>query len=588
MSNSRSTVPKIIIKARHSASNNEPEASTSQQHEGRPRRGRRAAAAKHGETEEEVDVEAEAGGEQTEEQDEGGGEEVEGDAEGELDVSVDGDDGDGEYNEDQGDDEDADAMNVDRPEAEPEPEVVVPAPRKRGRPRGRGRGGGFAGSTAPRPRGRPPGRGRARGRGRVTIKLPKRGDEDDEDGEGADVDARPFRKIQGQVYVIEGDEFVTPDDPKGDEKIDKHGNLLGGRKFKAQTFILPTRDPHRQYMLAIDAARTSGFRDSLYYFRRNLLALKLNATQPEKDYLIAEGKLGSHLRTRSVTLITARSAYKLHGAKMIVDGRWVIDDYYEEKSLAEITEKGLKAGDLVGELFDATAASSSGVPSGELAALDRSGALGASSTLGGSMYRPGGPTTIFGGSGWGPYSDGPLNAVRKSLLTRDGVLEENWMFMMAGRVREADEEWARWRAEARKALSVDGVWVGEVPVPGASNDKGKEVVQEGGDAENKEAEEKKPLGVYEPHSHLIHYRSDTQPTSARWEQLEDSKTDPLKRRVLGGTKAGNGAWGLAWVDTVMEVPEEPFDEHREAREWLWREVEREERERERAHTVEVS
>ena len=91
-----------------------------------------------------------------------------------------------------------------------------------------------------------------------------------------------------------------------------------GRRFKAATFILPNRHPQRQYMLAIDAARTSGFRDSLYYFRRNLLAFKLNVTQPEKDHLIAEGKLGSHLRTRSVTLITARSAFKLHGSKMII------------------------------------------------------------------------------------------------------------------------------------------------------------------------------------------------------------------------------------------------------------------------------
>jgi len=24
--------------------------------------------------------------------------------------------------------------------------------------------------------------------------------------------------------------------------------------------------------------------------------------------------------------------------------------------------------------------------------------------------------------------------------------------------------------------------------------------------------------------------------------------------VLGGTKAGNGAWALAWVDTIMEIP----------------------------------
>jgi hypothetical protein len=39
---------------------------------------------------------------------------------------------------------------------------------------------------------------------------------------------KPFRVIQGKVYVIEGDEFVTEDDPTGDTKIDKNGNLLGG------------------------------------------------------------------------------------------------------------------------------------------------------------------------------------------------------------------------------------------------------------------------------------------------------------------------------------------------------------------------
>lgn len=71
-------------------------------------------------------------------------------------------------------------------------------------------------------------------------------------------------------------------------------------------------------MLAIDAARTSGFRDSLYYFRRNPLAYKLAATQAEKDFLIEQGKLGGHLRTRAVTLVTARSAYKLHGAKTLI------------------------------------------------------------------------------------------------------------------------------------------------------------------------------------------------------------------------------------------------------------------------------
>lgn len=106
--------------------------------------------------------------------------------------------------------------------------------------------------------------------------------------------------------------------PFGGQISDK----LLGRRFKCSTFILPDRHPTRQYMLAIDAARSSGFRDSLYYFRRNPLALKLSASQKEKEALIQAGKLGAHLKTRSVTLVTARSAYKLHGAKMII-GKWV-------------------------------------------------------------------------------------------------------------------------------------------------------------------------------------------------------------------------------------------------------------------------
>ena len=48
-------------------------------------------------------------------------------------------------------------------------------------------------------------------------------------------------------------------------------------------------------------------------------------------------------------------------------------------------------------------------------------------------------------------------------------------------------------------------------------------------------------------------RSDTQPTQARWEALPDNLE---KRRILGGTKAGGGAWGLAWVNTVMQTPQQ--------------------------------
>jgi len=42
-----------------------------------------------------------------------------------------------------------------------------------------------------------------------------------------------------------------------------------------------------------------------------------------------------------------------------------------------------------------------------------------------------------------------------------------------------------------------------------------------------------------------------------------------KRRVLGGTKTGNGAWALAWVDTLMELATPgDADEHSHVREEL--------------------
>ncbi|KAG6915620.1 hypothetical protein DXG01_010696 [Tephrocybe rancida] len=510
------------------------------------------------------------------------------------------------------DDGDDDVMDVDSPAdiQTGDEEIVnsrVGTPRPRGRPRGRGRGA-TAGTSTPRARGRGRGRGRPRGsRGGLTIRLPKRGDEDADggdpdfedapDSEAGDAEVegevdevykeaplgggKPFRKIHGKVYIIDGDEFITDEDPKGNEKIDHSGVLLGGRKFKAATFTIPNRHPTRQYMLAIDAARTSGFRDSLYYFRRNPLAFKLNATQPEKDYLISQGKLGSHLRTRSVTLITARSAFKLHGSKMIFDGKWVVDDYYEDKTTEEVAPLGIKPGDPVGDLPDPNAAAHSNEMT-SLAAASTGAAVGKGDRAGGGIYRAGGPTTLFGSSGWGPYSDGPLNAVRKSLLSRDGVDEENWMLRMAMRVAEAGDEWAKWRREGLKIgggvenlpATVAGQEQGGVGSTQAKRDISQRERDEGeheeeygedagahGSSSKAEPAAKRqrvadglPLAVYEPHTGLLHYRNDTQPTQSRWELLPDSDE---KQSVLGGSKVGNGAWALAWIDTAMEV-EDPL------------------------------
>lgn len=203
------------------------------------------------------------------------------------------------------------------------------------------------------------------------------------------------------------------------------------------------------------------------------------------------------------------------------DGKWVTDDYYEEKTLAEITPLGLKAGDPVGDLPDPNA-----LPGGEQSqaanaafnAATKADRAGGGGGAGGGVYRAGGPTTIFGGSGWGPFSDGPLNAVRKSVLSRDGVAEENWMYMMAARVADAGEEWARWR---REGLKVGGGGEGLIPTvetfldgprkrleddeeeEEGDEDEGVELVDPAPPAKRRRVEEL-PSGVYEANTGIVH------------------------------------------------------------------------------------
>lgn len=71
-------------------------------------------------------------------------------------------------------------------------------------------------------------------------------------------------------------------------------------------------------MLSIDAARAAGFRDSLYFFRRNPLIHKLGCSQPEKDRLIELGKLSGNLKSRAVTMVSARNCFKVMGAAFVL------------------------------------------------------------------------------------------------------------------------------------------------------------------------------------------------------------------------------------------------------------------------------
>lgn len=216
------------------------------------------------------------------------------------------------------------------------------------------------------------------------------------------------------------------------------------------------------------------------------------------------------------------------------EGRWVTDDYYEERARQECIEKGNTPGELVGELPDlniypvgdinqplrtleerrAAAAASAGLPPGQLAGQ---GPIGS-----GGLYRSGGPTTHFGGQGLGPFDEahvigGGLGvssgaaAARRAAMARDGVQEDNWMWKTALRVHEGNEMFANMRKSRLRPAVLGGD--GGDNLPGGVDEAlriAREEQEETLSVEEIDARKQRALvegtalGVYEPHTDIFH------------------------------------------------------------------------------------
>ncbi|BGP16741.1 hypothetical protein JCM10213_006507 [Rhodosporidiobolus nylandii] len=259
--------------------------------------------------------------------------------------------------------------------------------------------------------------------------------------------------IKGTVYQIRDDEIVLPDDPRGEAKVDSDGNLQGGRKWKVHTFTSPLRqNTNKVYILSIDAARCAGFRDSLYFFRRNPLIHKLSCNQQEKDRLIELGRLSGNLKSRAVTMVSARNVFKVMGATFVQDGKYVIDDYYEDKSIAAGHKPGEPA---FVEPYDperdtGTLATSKGNAPPGATSLGLNILIGhpgkpkvpgadlITSQIGGGIH------ATFGGTGMQPFGRAWDPAARKAKPAAH-LTPENWMLEYARATRETNEEYIRVR-----------------------------------------------------------------------------------------------------------------------------------------------
>ncbi|PSK38644.1 hypothetical protein C7M61_002579 [Candidozyma pseudohaemuli] len=156
---------------------------------------------------------------------------------------------------------------------------------------------------------------------------------------------------KGNEINVQNDEIVLDEeDPKGCEKVDALGRLQGDRKYRVKTFTLLGKG-ERLYMVSTEPARLVGFRDSYLLFKTHLSLFKKVCTHEEKMDLIDRHLIPTSYKGRSVNLVTARSIYREFGARMVVGGKKVIDDFWEQQAIDR--------GDVSGEYADPEEANTS-------------------------------------------------------------------------------------------------------------------------------------------------------------------------------------------------------------------------------------
>ncbi|KAI1825498.1 chromatin remodelling complex Rsc7/Swp82 subunit-domain-containing protein [Xylaria intraflava] len=142
-----------------------------------------------------------------------------------------------------------------------------------------------------------------------------------------------------------GDEYLPREtDEGGEKKVLPNGQLLGGREYRCRTFLVPHRG-EKLFMLATECARVLGYRDSYLLFNKNRSLFKIIANQVEKDDLVQQEILPFSYRSRQIAIVTARSMFRQFGSRVVINGRRVRDDYWENKA----RKQGFTEADLAGE-----------------------------------------------------------------------------------------------------------------------------------------------------------------------------------------------------------------------------------------------
>ncbi|SCU83558.1 LADA_0C12156g1_1 [Lachancea dasiensis] len=151
------------------------------------------------------------------------------------------------------------------------------------------------------------------------------------------LDQRPQKVPQIPRFVVTermtdtGDSYVcSGGDPQGEAKIDRRGTLLGSRHFLFPTFTPPTR-PYGVYVLVRDLLKCLGRQESAEQFLEMHQELYgLNATSEELAFLRTHGLVQDADCSENEMYVTTKSVFMLFGARVVVGGTRLVDDYWEE------------------------------------------------------------------------------------------------------------------------------------------------------------------------------------------------------------------------------------------------------------------
>ncbi|KFL60154.1 uncharacterized protein TERG_11534 [Trichophyton rubrum CBS 118892] len=85
-------------------------------------------------------------------------------------------------------------------------------------------------------------------------------------------------------------------------------------------------------MLSTEPARCIGFRDSYLFFQKHRLLYKIIIDDEAKRDLIERDIIPHSYKGRAIGIVTARSVFREFGARIIIGGRKVVDDYHAQEA----------------------------------------------------------------------------------------------------------------------------------------------------------------------------------------------------------------------------------------------------------------